>query len=125
MILAPPLAYFALQIVEGAFVTPMVLGRRLELSTVAILVTLALTTWMWGIIGAVIGVPLLVVVKAFCDQFPSLATFGVFLSADVGSNDDAEPAVTPPAQQEATRVSTLPPLPALPPRSSPVSSSST
>ena len=58
----------------------MILGRRLSLSPIAILTMLSLTTWMWGIVGTIIGVPLLVVLKVFCDQFPSLAGVGVFLS---------------------------------------------
>jgi len=49
---------------------------------VAILVALAFGSWMWGIVGALISVPLLVVVKVFCDNFPSLATFGDFLSGE-------------------------------------------
>ena len=78
----PPLIYLALQILEGAFITPTILGRRLSLSPIAILTVLSLTTWMWGIVGTIIGVPLLVVFKVFCDQFPSLSGVGVFLSGE-------------------------------------------
>ncbi len=78
----PPLVYLALQILEGAFITPTILGRRLSLSPIAILTMLSLTTWMWGIVGTIIGVPLLVVFKVFCDQFPSLSRVGVFLSGE-------------------------------------------
>ncbi len=92
--LLPPLAYLTLQVIEGAFVTPMIVGRRLELSPIAILVALALTTWMWGIVGTVIGVPLLVVVKVFCDRFPSLAAVGVFISAEQSLVEEVEEAVT-------------------------------
>jgi predicted PurR-regulated permease PerM len=118
MVLAPPLAYFAIQLVEGAFITPTILGRRLELSTVAILVTLALTTWMWGIIGAVIGVPVLVMVKAFCDQFESLGPLRVFLSAEIpanGNGDDAETA-SGPATVAADKPHASPPLSRMPSR---------
>jgi predicted PurR-regulated permease PerM len=83
----PPLAYLAIQIGESNFVTPMILGRRLELSTVAILIFLALTTWMWGIVGTIIGVPLLVVVKVFCDNFPNLSPLAEFLSAETPARD--------------------------------------
>lgn len=79
----PPLVYFVLQLIEGSLVTPMIVGRRLEINAVAILVTLALTTWMWGVIGAIIGVPILVVIKVFCDHLPSLEMIGVLLSADL------------------------------------------
>jgi predicted PurR-regulated permease PerM len=78
----PPLAYLAFHALESAFITPLILGRRLELNAVAILIALAFSGWMWGIVGAIIAVPLLVVVKVFCDHFPELATFGDFLSAE-------------------------------------------
>ena len=82
MALLPPAAYFVCNAIEGSVVTPLTLGRRLELNPVAILVALAFGGWMWGIVGALIGVPLLVVVKVFCDHFESLATFGEFLSGE-------------------------------------------
>ena len=92
----PPLAYLAFHALESVFITPLILGRRLELNAVAILISLAFSGWMWGIVGAIIAVPLLVVVKVFCDHFPELATFGDFLSAEQpveanGSGDAAEP----------------------------------
>ena len=78
----PPLAYFICNSIEGSLVTPLTLGRRLELNPVAILVALGFGGWMWGIVGALIGVPLLVVVKVFCDHFDGLAKFGEFLSGE-------------------------------------------
>jgi predicted PurR-regulated permease PerM len=99
----PPLAYFVCNAIEGSVVTPLTLGRRLELNPVAILVALAFGGWMWGIVGALIGVPLLVVIKVFCDHFESLAKFGEFLSGDVA----AEPANGTP--EAAPAVSPLPP----------------
>jgi predicted PurR-regulated permease PerM len=77
-----PLAYLGIQLVESNFVTPVIVGRRLELNTVAILIFLSLTTWMWGIVGTIIGVPLLVVIKVFSDNFPNLSSLGEFLSAE-------------------------------------------
>jgi predicted PurR-regulated permease PerM len=76
----PPLLYAALSIIEGQFVTPVFLGRRLELNAVAIFICVALWGWLWGIVGAIIAVPLLVTVKVFCDHFESLNSFGEFLS---------------------------------------------
>jgi predicted PurR-regulated permease PerM len=96
----PPLAYFICNAIEGSVVTPLTLGRRLELNPVAILVALALGGWMWGIVGALIGVPLLVVIKVFCDHFESLAKFGEFLSGEVGAehavNGNAPGTAAPP-----------------------------
>lgn len=85
----PPLAYFICNAIEGSVVTPLTLGRRLELNPVAILVALAFGGWMWGIVGALIAVPLLVVIKVFCDHFESLAKFGEFLSGEVSEETPA------------------------------------
>jgi predicted PurR-regulated permease PerM len=76
----PPLLYAAFAIAEGQFVTPILLGRRLELNSVAIFICVALWSWLWGIVGAIIAVPLLVAVKVFCDHFDGLKSFGEFLS---------------------------------------------
>lgn len=87
--LLPPAAYLLFHTLESAFITPLVVGRRLELNVVAIFISLAFWSWMWGIVGALIAVPILVVVKVFCDHFETLAKFGDFLS---GNNFTVEPA---------------------------------
>ncbi len=99
----PPLAYLAFHLLESMFITPLILGRRLELNSVAILVALAFAGWMWGIVGAVIAVPLLVVVKVFCDHFPELATFGDFLSAEQPVEANGGAAVAEPVAGGAER----------------------
>ena len=76
----PPLFYLAATSIEGGIVTPMIVGRRLALNTVAILLALALWAWLWGVVGALIAVPLLVAIKAFCDHFEELSDWGEFLS---------------------------------------------
>jgi len=83
----PPLAYLAIAIMEGQFITPIVLGRRLELNSVAIFIFVALWSWLWGIVGTIIAVPLLVSAKVFCDHFEGLQSFGEFLSGRARSSD--------------------------------------
>jgi predicted PurR-regulated permease PerM len=77
----PPLIYLAATTIEGGIITPLIVGRRLAINTVAILIALALWAWLWGIVGALIAVPLLVAIKAFCDHFEGLGAWGEFLSA--------------------------------------------
>ncbi|MER9372162.1 AI-2E family transporter [Mesorhizobium sp. M0491] len=68
-------------IIEGQFVTPMVVGRRLEINAVAIFIAIAFWSWLWGFVGALMAVPLLVVIKVFCDHFDGLSHVGNFLAA--------------------------------------------
>ncbi|RWE70466.1 AI-2E family transporter [Mesorhizobium sp.] len=79
-------------IIEGQFVTPMVVGRRLEINAVAIFIAIAFWSWLWGFVGALMAVPLLVVIKVFCDHFENLSPFGNFLAAQQATVVDEEPA---------------------------------
>lgn len=101
--LLPPLALLVLSLVESNVVTPLFIGRRLELNTVAQLVMVAFWTWLWGVPGAILAVPFLVVVKAVCDNVDSLQTLGSFLSADPGThaNEAPQKATTGPALDTA------------------------
>ncbi|WFP76919.1 AI-2E family transporter [Mesorhizobium sp. WSM4906] len=78
-------------VVEGQFVTPTVVGRRLELNAVAIFIAIAFWSWLWGFVGALMAVPLLVVVKVFCDHFDGLSHVGNFLAAQQTILIDDEP----------------------------------
>lgn len=77
-----PILYITATSIEGQFVTPVILGRQLELNTVSVFVMLVFWGWLWGIAGALMAVPFLVCLKVICDNVPSLQTFGSFLGAE-------------------------------------------
>ena len=79
--LLAPAAYLTLTTIEGNFVTPTLLGRRLELNTVAVFLTVVLWGWLWGIAGALVAVPFLVVFKVIADNIESMEIIGNFLGA--------------------------------------------
>jgi predicted PurR-regulated permease PerM len=57
-----PAAGFLIVItVEGQFLTPMIIGRHLELNALAVLLSLAFWTWLWGPMGAFLSSPILMV----------------------------------------------------------------
>ncbi len=59
----PVLVYLGLHTLEGQIVTPIVLGRRMALSPLVLILALMLFGWLWGIVGLLLAVPLLVSVK--------------------------------------------------------------
>jgi predicted PurR-regulated permease PerM len=59
--LIAPLAFAALTFLEGHFITPTIVGRRLELNALAVFMALAFWTWLWGPMGAFLSSPLLIV----------------------------------------------------------------
>jgi len=75
-----PASYLLLAILEGNFITPMILGRSLTLHPVLILIALAFWGWMWGISGMILAVPILATFKIFCDHIEPMAPVGEFMS---------------------------------------------
>jgi len=75
-----PLTYAGWALLESEIIRPQILGSRFEMNAVAILLFLAFWSWLWGIPGAAIAVPMLVTVKIFCNHVEGLAGLGEFLS---------------------------------------------
>jgi predicted PurR-regulated permease PerM len=78
-ILLPPLSYLFIMFIEAQFVTPALLARRLTLNPVAVFLALIVWTWMWGIAGALLAVPLLATFKICCDHVEPLQPLGRML----------------------------------------------
>jgi predicted PurR-regulated permease PerM len=99
----PPLALTVLSLLESNVVAPFFIGRRLELNTVSQLVMVAFWTWLWGVPGAILAVPFLVVVKAVTDNVESLQVISTFLAGDPATKEDEAPhkATTGPALESA------------------------
>jgi predicted PurR-regulated permease PerM len=60
--LVPPAAFVGLVTLEGQFITPTILGRRLTLNPLLVLLAIAFWAWLWGPIGAFLAVPLTVMI---------------------------------------------------------------
>jgi predicted PurR-regulated permease PerM len=58
--LIAPLAFVGLTFLEGHFITPTIIGRRLELNALAVFMALAFWTWLWGPMGGFLSSPLLI-----------------------------------------------------------------
>ncbi len=79
--LLPPAWYLLLHLVEANLITPVVLGRRFTLNPVVIFVSLIFWTWLWGVPGALLSVPILVSLKVVCDHVPSLSPVSELLTS--------------------------------------------
>lgn len=78
--LLPPAIYYACTTIEGNFITPAIVGHRLQLNIVAVFTAVVVWGWLWGIGGALMAVPILLVVKVLCDHIESWSVLGEFLS---------------------------------------------
>jgi predicted PurR-regulated permease PerM len=77
--LAVVAVFFVLNLVESYLLTPLVVGRQLSLNPVAVFVGVLFWGWIWGVVGALLAVPILAMAKIFCDRIEGLASVGEFL----------------------------------------------
>ncbi|HSR64854.1 MAG TPA: AI-2E family transporter [Xanthomonadaceae bacterium] len=61
--LLPAVVYLGLHTLEGQLITPIILGARMALSPLVLILALMVFGWLWGIVGLLLAVPLLVCVK--------------------------------------------------------------
>jgi predicted PurR-regulated permease PerM len=61
--LAPPTVFVSFHLIEANLFTPMVVGHRLTISPLSILISLSFWAWVWGTTGALLAVPLLIIMK--------------------------------------------------------------
>lgn len=90
--LAVPGVYMLVSFLEGNFITPLILGRRLALNPLVIFVGLLFWFFLWGIPGALLAVPILAGFKIVCDHVDSLAPIGEFLGP--ADDDQGSPLAT-------------------------------
>ncbi|WP_222707797.1 AI-2E family transporter [Zeimonas arvi] len=81
-ILAVPISFFALVLLEGQFLQPILVGRRLRLNVVVTFLAVLVWGWLWGLAGVVVAIPILVVLKICADHVERMSALGEFLSHD-------------------------------------------
>ena len=72
-------AAFVITSLEGFLLTPMLMGRAAQMNPVAIFVGLLFWSWVWGVWGTVLAVPMLMMLKAICDHVEDLQPIGELL----------------------------------------------
>ena len=77
--------YVAINLVFGNFVEPMLMGRRLGLSTLVVFVSLVFWGWVWGPIGMLFSVPLTMVIKIALENTTDFRWVAVMLDANPGT----------------------------------------
>ena len=82
--LAVPGSFFAIALVEGQLISPIVIGRRLAINPVIVFVWLLLWGALWGVVGVLLAGPLLACFRILCQHLPALQAMSV-LMGDSGS----------------------------------------
>ena len=85
--LIPALAYLALHTIESNVVTPSILGARFTMNPVMILIAFSYFTWVWGVFGALLSVPILLTVTALFDHVGRPNLIGFIFGEPLFGND--------------------------------------
>lgn len=72
MSLLPVAIYMAIQTLEGQVITPIILGKRMALSPLVVILALLVFSWVWGMVGLLLAIPLLVCVKIILSKIEGL-----------------------------------------------------
>jgi predicted PurR-regulated permease PerM len=78
-VLLVPASYLIVSTLQNNLVSPIAYGNRLRLNPVAVLIGVIFWWFIWGILGAFLAVPILAMIKVFCDHQPNLKSIGEFL----------------------------------------------
>jgi len=79
-VLLVPAVFFTFTIIEGQFLSPWIIGRHLILSPIVILISMLFWAWLWGVVGALLAVPILVAFKTYCERNDSMKPIGEWLA---------------------------------------------
>jgi predicted PurR-regulated permease PerM len=77
--LLPVGLYLCVHLIEGEFVTPLLVARRFTINPVAVILALIFWYWMWGVPGVILAVPMLAITKIVCDDLRPFRAFGHLL----------------------------------------------
>lgn len=100
--LVPAAIFIAIHLVEANVLTPTLVGRRLTINPLLILLALSFWGWVWGTTGALLAVPLLIILKTVLDAAgkPDIAGF-LFEEGTLTGHPHEEPSV--PVSSEETK----------------------
>ena len=95
--LVPALMFVAVHLVEANVLTPMLVGRRLTINPLLILIALSFWSWVWGTPGALLAVPLLIILKTVLDAAgrPDIAGFLFAEGTFTNTHQDEDGALPP------------------------------
>ena len=74
-------ASLVIHTIVGNIITPWLTSRASRMNPVAVFVGLLAWGWLWGVWGLLLGLPILMIVKAVCDRVDDLKPVGEFLGA--------------------------------------------
>lgn len=83
--------FLTLTTIEGQFITPAVLGRSMKMNPAVVFFAIVFWGWMWGLMGVLLSVPILIAIRMTCEETASLLPIARVLGAETQPDDTDKP----------------------------------
>ncbi len=83
--------FWASQILESNYLNPKIVGGNLRINILFVIIFLLAGQTLWGISGLILAVPLMAIVKIFCEHFPPLKPVAMLIGSEVHSDNAERP----------------------------------
>lgn len=103
----PLLAFMAISFLEANIVTPTIVGKRMTLNPLAIILVVSFWIWLWGPVGGLVALPLLIMFKVICDHTPPLRVVGALIGAPLVRAAPPETAKAPAEPPSTPAIATV------------------
>jgi predicted PurR-regulated permease PerM len=88
-----PAVFLFINVLESNFLYTFIVGRRVALNPVVVFAGVTFWLWAWGVVGALLAVPMLAALKIFAEHIDALKPLAEFLEEQPGEEPAAKPAV--------------------------------
>lgn len=79
--------FWGVQMLEGNFITPYIVGNKVSINPFAAIIALFVSGMIWGIPGMVLSIPVLAIIKVICDVVVPLQSIGLLLGSPADFNN--------------------------------------
>ena len=73
------IAYYVIQLFDNNYIVPIIVSSKVKINALFSIIVVFIGNAMWGIPGMFLSIPLLAIVKLFCDNIESLKPWGFLL----------------------------------------------
>ena len=80
MALSVPGIYIILNAIESEIITPLIVGKSMEIDPLIVILGLLILGWMWGLVGLLIAVPLLTCFRIIAEKYPPMSAIARLIS---------------------------------------------